>query len=48
MGDDDTVYYVVGTGIVYPEESEPKVGRLIIFTWADGKLTQVTTLEQQG
>ena len=41
LGDDDTVYYVVGTGIVHPEEVEPKVGRLVIFTWADGKLTQV-------
>ena len=41
MGSDPTPYYVVGTGFVHPEESEPKTGRLIVFSWADGKLTQV-------
>lgn len=48
LGDDETVYYVVGTGIVHPEEVEPKVGRLVIFTWADGKLTQVAEKETKG
>ena len=41
LGNDPTPYFVVGTGFVHPEESEPKVGRLIVFSWADGKLTQV-------
>ena len=25
LGDDKSVYYVVGTGLVFPDESEPKV-----------------------
>ena len=41
LGEDNTPYYVVGTGFIHPEESEPKTGRLIVFSWADGKLTQV-------
>ena len=41
LGDDPTPYYIVGTGFTHPEESEPKTGRIIIFSWADGKLTQV-------
>ena len=42
LGDDPTPYYVVGTAFIHPEEAEPKSGRLLIFSWADGKLTQVT------
>ena len=45
LGDDPNPYYVVGTGIIHPEESEPKTGRLVLFSWADGKLTQVSGLE---
>ena len=45
LGDDPNPYYVVGTGIIHPEESEPKTGRLVVFSWADGKLTQVSELE---
>ena len=41
LGDDPTPYYIVGTGFIHPEESEPKTGRLIVFSWADGKLSQV-------
>lgn len=48
LGDDPTPYYVVGTGFVHPEESEPKTGRIIIFSWADGKLTQVAEKEIKG
>ena len=44
MGSDPTPYFVVGTGFVHPEESEPKTGRLIVFSWADGKLSQVCTM----
>ncbi|CAB3410078.1 unnamed protein product [Caenorhabditis bovis] len=29
LGDVD--YYIVGTGIMYPDESEPKIGRLCVF-----------------
>jgi len=48
LGDDKSVYFVVGTGLVFPDESEPKIGRLIIFNWADGKLTQVAEKETKG
>jgi hypothetical protein len=27
-------------------ESEPKTGRIIIFSWADGKLTQVAEIKR--
>ncbi|XP_023326230.1 DNA damage-binding protein 1 [Eurytemora carolleeae] len=48
LGADPTVYYVVGTAIVNPDESEPKMGRLVIFSWADNKLTQVAEKETKG
>jgi DNA damage-binding protein 1 len=48
LGDDPMVYYVVGTAIINPDESEPKMGRLVIFSWADGKLTQVAEKETKG
>merc|ERR1719219_2172193 len=48
LGDDPSPYYVVGTGIVNPEDSEPKIGRILIFSWADGKLSQVAEKEIKG
>ena len=33
LGNDPHPYYVVGTGLVSPEESEAKSGRIIIFQW---------------
>ena len=33
LGNDPQPYYVVGTGLVSPEESEAKSGRIIIFQW---------------
>ena len=42
LGDDSNTYYIVGTAMVYPEEAEPKQGRIIIFQWSDGKLTILT------
>ena len=41
LKDDPTLYYVVGTALVGPEESEPKQGRIILFSFTDGKLQQV-------
>jgi DNA damage-binding protein 1 len=38
LGEDSATYYVVGTAFVNPEEAEPKLGRLILFAWQDGKL----------
>ena len=48
LGDDPNPYYVVGTGTANPEESEPKVGRIIIFQWKDSKLHQITEKETKG
>ena len=31
-----------------PEEAEPKTGRIIIFSWQEGKLTQVAEKEIKG
>lgn len=48
LGDDTNTYYIVGTAIVHPEEAEPKQGRIIIFHYADGKLTQIAEKEIKG
>lgn len=48
LGDDGKSYYVVATALVYHEESEPKVGRIIVFQYADNKLTQVTETKIDG
>lgn len=36
LGRDPAVYFVVGTAMVYPEEAEPKQGRIIVFHYTDG------------
>ena len=43
LGDDPTPYYVVGT--CFEDAESTMRGRLIIFSWADGKLTQVAEKE---
>ncbi|KAB0803831.1 hypothetical protein PPYR_00801 [Photinus pyralis] len=48
LGDDPNMYYIIGTAIVNPEESEPKQGRLLIFQWADNKLTPISEKEIKG
>ncbi|XP_049788661.1 DNA damage-binding protein 1 [Schistocerca nitens] len=48
LGDDPNTYYIVGTALVNPEESEPKQGRIILFHYQDGKLTQVAEKEIKG
>ncbi|XP_065222979.1 DNA damage-binding protein 1 [Planococcus citri] len=48
LGDDPNYYYVIGTAFVNPEESEPKVGRIIMFQYDEGKLTQVAEKEVKG
>ena len=48
LGEDPNPYYVVGTGHINPEESEPKSGRILIFQWKDGKFTQVAEKEIKG
>ncbi|GAB6033172.1 DNA damage-binding protein 1a [Chamberlinius hualienensis] len=48
LGDDPNVYFIVGTGLIVPDESEPKVGRIVIFHFTDGKLHQVAEKEVKG
>ncbi len=48
LGNDPNPYYVVGTGLVSPEESESRQGRIIIFQWKDGKLHQIAEKEIKG
>lgn len=37
LGKEPSVYFVVGTAMVYPEEAEPKQGRIIVFHYTDGQ-----------
>lgn len=48
LGNDPNTYYIVGTALVNPEEQEPKIGRIIIYYYADGTLTQVSEKEIKG
>ncbi|TDG48387.1 hypothetical protein AWZ03_005132 [Drosophila navojoa] len=48
LGDDPNTYYVVATSLVFPDEPEPKVGRIIIFHYHENKLTQVAETKVDG
>ncbi|OXU25996.1 hypothetical protein TSAR_009174 [Trichomalopsis sarcophagae] len=48
LGEDPTPYYIVGTAMINPDESEPKSGRILLYHWNDGKLTQVAEKEIKG
>ena len=48
LGNDPAPYYVVGTGLVSPEDSEAKLGRILIFQWKEGKLNQVAEKDIKG
>ncbi|KAM7405797.1 hypothetical protein PAMP_000224 [Pampus punctatissimus] len=48
LGKDPSVYFIVGTSMVYPEEAEPKQGRIIVFHYTDGKLQTVAEKEVKG
>ncbi|XP_014287545.1 DNA damage-binding protein 1 [Halyomorpha halys] len=48
LGDDPNHYYIVGTAIVNPDDSEPKQGRIIMFNVEDGKLHQAAEKEVKG
>ena len=41
-------YHLPFIGIVNPEDSEPKIGRILIFQWKEGKLHQVAEKEIKG
>lgn len=48
LGDDPNPYYVCGTAVVNPDETESKQGRIVIFQFQDGKLQQITEKEVKG
>uniref|UniRef100_A0A4W3IFP2 DNA damage-binding protein 1 n=1 Tax=Callorhinchus milii TaxID=7868 RepID=A0A4W3IFP2_CALMI len=48
LGKDTNTYFTVGTAMVYPEEAEPKQGRIIVFQYSDGKLQTVAEKEVKG
>ncbi|KAK3726388.1 hypothetical protein QZH41_016253 [Actinostola sp. cb2023] len=48
LSDDPNTYYCVGTAYVFPEEPEPKSGRLLLFQLTEGKLIQVAEKELKG
>lgn len=37
LGKDPNTYFIVGTAMVYPDEAEPKQGRIVVFHYSDGK-----------
>ncbi|KAF7990593.1 hypothetical protein HCN44_000398 [Aphidius gifuensis] len=48
LGDDPIPYFIIGTALVNPDESEPKIGRILIYQWLDGKLSQIAEKEIKG
>uniref|UniRef100_T1J441 DNA damage-binding protein 1 n=1 Tax=Strigamia maritima TaxID=126957 RepID=T1J441_STRMM len=48
LGDDPTTYFIAGTALVNPDESEPRQGRILLFSYSDGKLLQVAEKEIKG
>ncbi|KAL9892987.1 DNA damage-binding protein pic [Glossina fuscipes fuscipes] len=48
LGEDPNTYYVVCTALVYADEPEPNIGRIIIFHYHDGKLIQVAETKIDG
>jgi len=48
LKDDPNQYYILGTAFVYPDEAEPKQGRIIMFQYSDGKLNQIAEKEVRG
>ncbi|XP_028966942.1 DNA damage-binding protein 1 [Galendromus occidentalis] len=48
LGSDPNPYYIVGTAFINQEESEPKVGRIFVLRWHDGKLETIAEKEAAG
>ncbi|XP_055620058.1 DNA damage-binding protein 1-like [Toxorhynchites rutilus septentrionalis] len=42
LGNDSKTYCIVGTALIHQAEPEPKIGRIIIYHYEDGALTQVS------
>jgi hypothetical protein len=38
LGDDPATYYVVGTAVVRPEDTEPSKGRILVLKFEEGKV----------
>ncbi|CAJ0926365.1 unnamed protein product [Ranitomeya imitator] len=38
LGKDPSTYFIVGTAMVYPDEAEPKQGRIVVFQYSDGPM----------
>lgn len=45
LGKDPNTYFIVGTAMVYPEEAEPKQGRIVVFQYSDGEWAQSPAFE---
>lgn len=41
FSNDSRTYYIVGTGLIYPEEADTKIGRLIVFEVDDVERTKL-------
>ena len=37
LGEDPNTYYIVGTALVYPEDAEPRQGRIVVFHYTEGE-----------
>jgi DNA damage-binding protein 1 len=48
LGNDPKTYYIVGTALVNPKESDPRVGRIIVFLFEDQKMKQISETEIKG
>ncbi|KAJ6654120.1 hypothetical protein lerEdw1_007388 [Lerista edwardsae] len=48
LGKDPNTYFIVGTAMVYPDEAEPKQGRIVVFHYSDGKLQSLAEKEVKG
>lgn len=46
--EDDSPYFVVGTSFIYPTETDPTRGRILIFQVIDTKLKLVSEMETKG
>lgn len=45
LGKDPNTYFIVGTAMVYPEEAEPKQGRIVVFQYSDGEWPRLLLLK---
>ncbi|PIC34544.1 hypothetical protein B9Z55_014161 [Caenorhabditis nigoni] len=46
FSDDSRQYYIVGTGLIYPDESDTKLGRIIVFEVDDVERTKLRRVHE--